>query len=86
MEEDVPHNKSNLLWKYIPVHQKIPVLVPGRKPIAESLVILEYIDESQPIWEFFSKFREEQQKAIENNRRTWTRRQQVLWGRQNLYN
>ncbi|KAK8703721.1 hypothetical protein V6N13_047367 [Hibiscus sabdariffa] len=45
MEEDVPHNKSNLLWKYIPVHQKIPVLVPGRKPIAESLVILEYIDE-----------------------------------------
>ncbi|XVE62339.1 hypothetical protein DITRI_Ditri06bG0110200 [Diplodiscus trichospermus] len=41
-----PNSRSQSLTKYNPVLKRVPVLVHNGKPVVESLVILEYLDET----------------------------------------
>ncbi|KAF2301288.1 hypothetical protein GH714_022440 [Hevea brasiliensis] len=51
-EEDVT-NKSSLLLQMNPVNKQIPVLIHNGRPICESLIIVQYIDE---VWNHKSLF------------------------------
>ncbi|RWW10247.1 hypothetical protein GW17_00026217, partial [Ensete ventricosum] len=47
-EENIWGDKSPLLLESNPVYKKIPVLIHDGKPVCESLIIIQYIDEAWP--------------------------------------
>ncbi|CAL9247882.1 unnamed protein product [Arabidopsis halleri] len=87
-EEDVFGQKTDLLLQSNPVHKKIPVLIHNGKPVCESNIIVEYIDEvwkddktlrllpSDPYQKSQCRFWADliDKKVFDAGRRTWTKR------------
>ncbi|KAF9588994.1 hypothetical protein IFM89_017673 [Coptis chinensis] len=81
--EENLREKSPLLLKMNPVHKKIPVLIHNGKPICESLIIVQYIDEvwndkspllpkhpyARAVARFWADFVDK--KVYESGRRVW---------------
>ncbi|CAH9096086.1 unnamed protein product [Cuscuta europaea] len=82
-EEDLT-NKSDLLLKMNPVHKKFPVLIHNGKPVCESTIAVEYIDEvwkdkapllpSDPYQKSQARFWADyvDKKVYETSKKTWT--------------
>jgi len=47
-QEEILASKTELLLEMNPIHKTVPVLIHNGKPICESLIILQYIDEVWP--------------------------------------